>query len=119
MTCKLPIRCKSKVPLLNKLKNDRAKEKLMIMKDIASKQMDENDEREREMLKRKYLKQNLDNQTAQSLISKRHDYILTSKELDINQSLIKQLNSSNQNSRDAMQDTIIESTYVQKQLFKM
>ena len=87
-------------------------EKLMIMKDIASQRIDDEDERERKILKEKYLKQNLDVQWAQALLSKRKDYILNNKELGMNHSIITNMNKGTYNSKDEVQEELILKSYI-------
>lgn len=86
-------------------------EKLMIMKDIASKQMEMEDEIEREKLKKMYLKQNLDLQNTQNLLNKRKDFVLNEKELGINHTIINHMNKSNYNQKDEIQEDLIQRSY--------
>lgn len=86
-------------------------EKLMIMKDLASKHMEMEDEIERAKLKKMYLKQNLDLQNTQNLLSKRKDFVLNEKELGINHTIIHQMNRSNYNLKDDIQEDLIQRSY--------
>lgn len=65
--------------------------------------LDEEDEREREILKRKYLKQSLDSQTNQIMINKRQQFVLSEKEASINKPIIDQMNKSQFRSLDDVQ----------------
>lgn len=65
--------------------------------------LDEEDEREREILKRKYLKQSLDSQTNQIMINKRQQFVLNEKEASINKPIIDQMNKSQFRSLDDVQ----------------
>lgn len=97
---------------VNKQLSQTIQEKLMIMKDIATQRMDEEDERERKLLKEKYLKQNLDLQNTQLLISKRKNFILNDKELGMNHSIITNMNKGQYGSKDEVQEDLIEKSYI-------
>lgn len=97
---------------INKQLNQNIQEKLMIMKDIATQRMDEEDERERKLLKEKYLKQNLDLQNTQMLINKRKNFILNEKELSMNNTIISNMNKGKYGSKDEVQEDLIQKSYI-------
>lgn len=91
-------------------------EKLMIMKDIASKCVEEDDELERSRLKKQYLKQNLDIQNTHNLIQKRENFVLNRKELSMNQPIIQQMSKSKQESKGDIQEDLIQKSYMKSYL---
>lgn len=101
--------------LFKKMKQKQTEEineKLMIMKDLASKQIEDDDEKERSVLKKHYLKQTLDMQNTQNLLNKRQDFILNDKELGMNHSIINKMNKSRLQSKDEIQEDLIQKSYM-------